>query len=232
MEISEQSFLDHGVGDGELIGEAALKTDAASHAVFLSGGDDVPTLLKGVGHGFFQNQVLAGIGHRDGLGAVLARVAGDVDDLDVGIRQHRIEVGEDSDLAAVLPADFGLIQSSGGINRRDLSFVRCIDRVDVRACCPAVSDDAYVVLFHGVEKGKIVPTHCFLSMKSISVRGRSCDRRLALRAFSFSLRFGSLAFCLAGKRAGDGDAFSGLRLHIDFGADEIGSIAHDSQPDS
>ena len=112
VEGAEQTFVDHGFGGNELTGEAAFKTDAAFDAVGLGGSRDVPHLLEGVGHGLFQNDVLLGIGCSDGLIAVLARIGGDIDDVDAGIGEHFIKVLIGRDGASVFGAQLSAIQGA------------------------------------------------------------------------------------------------------------------------
>lgn len=118
-------------------------------AVGLGSGDDVAHFLQGVGHGFFEDDVLFGVGGGDGLVAVLAGVGGDVHDVDIGIGQHFVEVLVGRDGAAVFGAEFSAIERAGGVDGGDLRLLAGVDGVDVRRGCPTVSDDAYVVFFHG-----------------------------------------------------------------------------------
>jgi len=64
--------------------------------------------------------VLLRLGGGDGLGAVLARVAGDVDDVDVRVGEQGLDGLVGLDLAAVLGAEGRGVERSRGVDRRDL----------------------------------------------------------------------------------------------------------------
>lgn len=152
VKVAQEALVDDGLGGLELAGEAALKADAAFDAVGLGGGDDFTHFFQGVGHGLFQDDVLPGLGGGHGLVAVLAGVAGDVHDMDVGIGQHGVDVLVGLDGAAVLGAQFRAVQRAGGVDGGDLCLLAGVDRVNVRGRCPAVTNDADVVFFHEGEK--------------------------------------------------------------------------------
>ena len=149
---AEEALVDHGFGGDELAGEAAFEADAAMDAVGFGGGGDVADFLKGVGHGFLQDDVFFGVGGGDGLVAVLAGIGGDVDDVNARIGEHGVEVLVGGDGAAVFGAEFGAIEGAGGVDGGDLSLFGGVDGVDVRCGCPSVSDNADVVFFHGGER--------------------------------------------------------------------------------
>jgi hypothetical protein len=149
VQAAEQAFIEQGFGDLELIGEAALEAYAAFDAVGFRGGGDFTHFLQGVGHRFFENDVLLRIRSGDGLIAVLARVAGDVHHMDARVSEYGIDALVALDLAAVLGAELRVIQLAGGVDRRDLALGGFVDCLDVSSGCPAISDNADVVFFHG-----------------------------------------------------------------------------------
>lgn len=151
MKTSEETFINEGLGDLELVRPAAFKADAAFDPVGLGGGGDLADFLEGVGHGLFQDDVLLRIGGGDGLIAVLAGVAGDVHDVDVGIGEHGLDALVALDRGAMLGGELGVVELPGGIDGSDLGLGGLVDGFDVGACGPAVSDDSDVVFFHGEE---------------------------------------------------------------------------------
>ena len=99
--------------------------------------------------------MLLRLGRGDGLFAVLARVAGDVDDLDVGVREEGVHGAVGLDVPAVLRAEGGGVQRTRGVDGGHLREAGGVDGVDVRGGGPAVADHADVVFLgaHGVGKG-------------------------------------------------------------------------------
>lgn len=151
MEAAEEAFIDEGLGDLELVRPAALEADAAFDAVGLGGGGDFADFLEGIGHGLFQDDVLLGIRSGDGLVAVLAGVAGDVHDMDVGVGEHFLDTLVALDGGTMLGGEFGIVELPGGVDGGDLGLGGFVDGFDVGACGPAVSDDSNVVFLHGDE---------------------------------------------------------------------------------
>ena len=160
VEVAKQAFIDGGLGDEELAGETALEADAAFHPIGGGGSGDLADFLERVGHRLLKDDVLLRVGRGDGLVAVIAGIGGDVDNVDVGIGQHFIEVLVGLDGGAVLGAELVVGQRAGGIDRCDLGLSGGVDGRDVGTGCPSMSDDSDVVFFHAEKESTKLGRFC------------------------------------------------------------------------
>ena len=110
VQSAEQPLVDDRLCHLKLVGEPALEADAAPHAIGLGGGQDGLNLLWGVRHRLLENDVFLRVRGGDGLLAVLARITSDVDHVQVGSGEHRVEVLIDLDRAAMPGGKFGRVE--------------------------------------------------------------------------------------------------------------------------
>src|SRR5947209_19955520 len=76
---------------------------------------------------------------------MLVGIARDIDDVNVGIREHRLELRMHRYGTTVTGAQFAGIQRAGGEDRGDLGLARGVDGADMCGRRPAVADDPNVV---------------------------------------------------------------------------------------
>ena len=92
--------------------------------------------------------MLAGFGSGYDLLRVVKWVTANREGMNVGIREHLLEIVICLDSSAVLCAQVASIELTRGINGRDLAETRGIDGGDVRRGHPAISDNSNIILLH------------------------------------------------------------------------------------
>ena len=142
---------------------AVLRADLDHLAALLGQLDDLGALFDGVGDGFFEIDVLAGLERRDGHRVVQVLRRHDEDHVDVGIREHFAVV--DGRLRGVLPLRLHVVLDAvqvagvGVADVHDLDHVGARDVHLVHAVVSAAAgadpaDAQFVVLAEGRQHGR------------------------------------------------------------------------------
>src|ERR1041385_353545 len=155
VNLAQQTLVEEGYDGEKLAGVAALKAYTSLDSGCLDGLTHGHAILPGKGERFFDNQVFAGLGRRDGLPGMGMWIAANGDGVQVWFPQHFLEVFVPADSGAVFGAEAGRIQGAGGTDASDLGQRGRIERVDVRPRCPAVTNHTDVVLFHECQRNRL-----------------------------------------------------------------------------
>ena len=153
VHVAQQPPIQHGLGDLELVGVAALEADAGLDPGPLHGLVHGPQLLERKAERLFEDEMLARPGGADNLVQTPGGETAQGDDMNIRIGEHLVQVVIDADAPAVLGAERRRIELARRTHGRDLGEAGPVDGRDMRCGHPAVTDDADVILLHGSGAG-------------------------------------------------------------------------------
>jgi hypothetical protein len=142
VQVAEQPLIDHGLDQHELGAEANFEADHRPDTRLADGVADLLRVFPVERDRFLDDQVLAGTRGRDRLRRMQRVRGADVDDVDVGVGEHRVVVGVRAQRHAVLRFERRGVVLSTRTDGRDARARDVLERLDVRARHPPEPDDA------------------------------------------------------------------------------------------
>ena len=112
VEPAEEPFVEKGLRDAELTRKPALKADAPLDAMLRCRGDDLAHLAGRVRHRLLENDVLSSRSRCYRLIAMLAGIARDVDDIEILVGKHLLELPVGLHRPAMLGGEFRGIEGA------------------------------------------------------------------------------------------------------------------------
>ena len=158
VQFPEQALVDDGADHGKVRAKAAFKADAGLHARGANGIAHPFEVVVRQADGFFDDQVLARFGSRDRLVRVKFVGRADVDDVNVGIRDHVLVILVRFEGQTVLRGEGVFAVVATRTDRRHTRAIDRFERVDVRPSYPAEPDDADVEITHNYLREWIAET--------------------------------------------------------------------------